>query len=59
MREKDLTAGNGSADRNEGAVLAEGLRALRSIEYGSVLINLHQGQVVAIETSTKVRIKGT
>ena len=59
MRDKDLTAGNGSADRNEEAVLAEVLRALRGIEYGSVLIKLHQGQVVAIETSTKVRIKGT
>ena len=34
-------------------------RALRDIEYGSVLIKIHQGEVVGIETSTKVRFKGT
>jgi hypothetical protein len=31
--------------------------ALRNIEYGSVLIKIHQGEVVGIETSTKVRLK--
>jgi hypothetical protein len=31
--------------------------ALSRIEYGSVLITIHQGEVVGIETSTKVRIK--
>lgn len=34
-------------------------RALREIEYGSVLIKIHQGEVVGIETSTKVRLKGS
>jgi hypothetical protein len=34
-------------------------RALRDIEYGSVLIKIHQGEVVGIETSTKVRLKGS
>jgi hypothetical protein len=34
-------------------------RALGEIEYGSVLITIHQGEVVAVETSTKVRLKGT
>ena len=33
-------------------------RALREIQYGSVLIKIHQGEVVAIETSTKIRLKG-
>ena len=32
--------------------------ALRAIEYGSVLITIHQGEVVGMETSTKVRLKG-
>jgi hypothetical protein len=31
--------------------------ALRRIEYGSVLITIHQGEVVGIETATKVRLK--
>lgn len=29
--------------------------ALERIEYGSILITIHQGEVVGIETSTKVR----
>jgi hypothetical protein len=33
--------------------------ALRDIEYGSVLIKIHQGEVVGIETSTKLRLKGS
>lgn len=31
--------------------------ALRRIDYGSVLITIHQGEVVGIETATKVRLK--
>ncbi|MDQ4026605.1 MAG: DUF2292 domain-containing protein [Actinomycetota bacterium] len=31
--------------------------ALRGIDYGSVLITIHQGEVVGIETATKVRLK--
>lgn len=44
---------------NEGEVIAEVQRAMRGIEYGSVLIKIHQGEVVGIETSTKVRLKNT
>ncbi len=29
--------------------------ALERIDYGSILITIHQGEVVGIETSTKVR----
>jgi hypothetical protein len=43
-------------DREE-AVLAAVRDALRTIEFGSVLIKIHQGEVVGIETSTKVRLK--
>ena len=39
------------------AVMSEIQKALGSIEYGSVLIKIHQGEVVGIETSTKVRLK--
>lgn len=31
--------------------------ALGRIQYGSILITIHQGEVVGIETSTKVRLK--
>jgi hypothetical protein len=43
---------------SEEVVLAAVARALREIEFGSVLIKIHQGEVVGIETSTKVRLKG-
>ena len=50
---------NGSAHLDsEEVVLAAVSRALRDIEFGSVLIKIHQGEVVGIETSTKVRLKG-
>jgi hypothetical protein len=32
-------------------------RALREIEFGSVLLKVHEGEVVGIETSTKVRLR--
>ncbi|MFN2488401.1 MAG: DUF2292 domain-containing protein [Actinomycetota bacterium] len=32
-------------------------QAMRHIEYGSVLIKIHQGDVVGIETATKVRLR--
>ena len=41
----------------EETALEEVRKALRQIEYGSVLIKIHQGEVVGIETSTKVRLK--
>lgn len=40
------------------AVLAEIVRAIETIDFGSVLIKIHEGEVVGIETSTKVRFKG-
>lgn len=33
--------------------------ALQGLEYGSILISVHQGEVVGIETSTKLRLKQT
>ena len=42
-----------------GEVLDAVAKAVGEIEYGSVLIKIHQGAVVGIETSTKVRLKGT
>jgi hypothetical protein len=47
---------DGGGDVEE-AVMAAVRDALRTIEYGSVLIKIHQGEVVGIETSTKVRLK--
>ena len=38
--------------------LAEVARAIDSIRFGSVLVKIHDGEVVGIETSTKVRFKG-
>lgn len=46
-----------ASHRDQEAVLSEVRKALGSIEYGSVLIKIHQGEVVGIETSTKVRLK--
>jgi hypothetical protein len=31
--------------------------ALQRVDYGSVLITIHQGEVVGIETATKVRLR--
>jgi hypothetical protein len=47
------------APQQEAATIDAVRRALRDIEYGSVLITIHQGEVVGIETSTKVRLKGS
>jgi hypothetical protein len=41
----------------EEAVIEQVKEAIRAIEYGSVLIKIHQGEVVGIETSTKVRLR--
>ena len=49
------------AGRNEDLGQEEAWRAiaeaLQRIQYGSILITIHQGHVVGIETSTKVRLK--
>ena len=41
----------------EEAVLADVRAALAEIEYGSIVITIHQGKVVGLETSTKRRIR--
>ena len=33
--------------------------ALQGLEYGSILISVHQGEVVGIETAKKLRLKQT
>jgi hypothetical protein len=43
----------------EEAALEEIRAALRGIRFGSVLVKIHDGEVVGIETSTKVRLKGS
>jgi hypothetical protein len=49
-------AGTDAPSSQERAALQAVLDALRTIEYGSVLIKIHQGKVVGIETSTKMRL---
>jgi hypothetical protein len=44
---------------DEEMVVSRVLEALRSIDYGSVLIKIHQGKVVGIETATKLRLNGS
>lgn len=43
------------ADLHPDDTLRTVTEALEWIEYGSILITIHQGEVVGIETSTKVR----
>ena len=51
------TPAGSSRPNNEEEVLRQVMEAVRSIDFGSVLIKIHQGEVVAIETSTKLRLK--
>ena len=55
--DKSTQSNGATAHLDQEAVLTEIRKALGSIEYGSVLIKIHQGEVVGIETSTKVRLK--
>jgi hypothetical protein len=50
-------AGRGPAEVAYDEALLAVAEALTRIDYGSILITIHQGEVVGIETSTKVRIK--
>ena len=43
------------ADQHLEDTLRTVTEALERIEYGSILITIHQGEVVGIETATKVR----
>ena len=44
-------------EQQERAAVEAVVKALRTIEFGSVLIKIHQSQVVGIETATKVRLE--
>jgi hypothetical protein len=54
-RPQEQRQGATGGDEVEAAV-DELRRALRSIRFGSVLVKIHEGRVVAIETSTKLRL---
>lgn len=51
------TGAEGHYDHIDEAVMEELRRAIGGVEFGSVLVKIHQGEVVGIETSTKVRLK--
>ena len=58
---REVTPGPASGSRRaEGlgtdAVMESVRKALEGIDYGSVLIKIHQGEVVSIETSVKQRL---
>ena len=57
-RSVDVTEAPASDLGIEEAVLDAVRKALKEIEYGSILLKIHQGQVVGIETSTKLRLDG-
>ena len=40
----------------EESVLDQVRQALNEIQFGSILIKIHQGKVVGLETSTKLRL---
>lgn len=51
------STGHGPVEVGYDEAMKAVVEALSRIEYGSILITIHQGEVVGIETSTKVRIK--
>lgn len=59
MSSGTATPTGASRPNNEEEVLRQVIEAVRSIDFGSVLIKIHQGEVVGIETSTKLRLKNT
>jgi hypothetical protein len=46
----------GGRPQTEEAVLAEIKAALEEIDYGAIVITIHQGKVVGLETSRKRRL---
>ena len=56
---QDLNQTRASVDprSKEEEVIGAVREAIRRIEFGSVLIKIHQGEGVGLETSTKVRIE--
>jgi hypothetical protein len=57
MSQANRSIGGPTTHPDEEAVLDEVRTALRGIRFGSVLIKIHDGMVVGLETSTKVRLK--
>jgi hypothetical protein len=55
----DRNEASDAAEREREEALAAVREALEGIDYGSILLTIHQGEVVGIETSTKVRLKRT
>ena len=53
----DHTEVSEAVERDREEAMAAVREALGRIDYGSILITIHQGEVVGIETSTKVRLK--
>jgi hypothetical protein len=53
----DRTGASEAAEQGLEEAMAAVREALGRIDYGSILITIHQGEVVGIETSTKVRFK--
>ena len=43
----------------EEAILSKIREEMEGIEFGSVLIKIHQGEVVGIESTRKARLRGT
>lgn len=56
MSKSERTRSGAADPRSREAVLGQIREAIEQIEYGSVLITIHQGDVVGIETSTKLRL---
>jgi hypothetical protein len=56
MRAQHRSESTSRPRSREEAALAAVRDAIRAIEFGSVLIKIHQGDVVGIETSRKVRL---
>jgi hypothetical protein len=55
--EADVPGATEQADLTHEEAIAVVRSALKGIEFGSVLLTVHQGEVVGIETSTKVRLR--
>jgi hypothetical protein len=56
MERAEQAPTEGSAHPSHEEVALEEIRAaLRGIRFGSVLVKIHDGEIVGIETSTKVR----
>ena len=45
--------------QNERELLGELVRALRNIRYGSVLLTVHDGRLVEIHKTEKIRMNGS